>query len=71
MPRNWHTANQGWVDVDPSGNKMNKKAAKEAAKEAAKWQTMTKAEYEEWIKKNKAHGVNRVDSNTYEVKTKR
>jgi hypothetical protein len=51
---------------------MNKKAAKEAAKEAAKWKTMNRKEYDEWVKAgNKAYGVNRVNSNEYEVKTKR
>jgi hypothetical protein len=72
--RNNHTANTGWRDVDPSGNKMNQreatKNAREEAKEEAKWTTMTADEYKEFTKKNRAYGVER-DGRNFRVKIKR
>lgn len=71
LNRGWGTAGTGWVDVDPSGNRMNRKQAKKDDKEDAKWETMTKKEYEEYVKKNgKPYGVER-DGRNFRVKTKR
>lgn len=69
--RKWGTANVGWVDVDPSGNKQNTKARKEQEKEDNKWVNMTKEEYEEFVKdKNKVYGVER-DGGNFRVKVQK
>lgn len=69
--RKWGTANAGWVDVDPSGNKQNTKARKEQEKEDNKWVNMTKEEYEEFVKdKNKVYGVER-DGGNFRVKVQK
>lgn len=69
--RGWGTAGAGWVEVDPSGNRQNRKQAKKDDKEDAKWETMTKKEYEEYVKKGgKPHGVER-DGRNFRVKTRR
>jgi hypothetical protein len=73
MPRNWGTANSGWVEVDPRGNKKNRKAAREAAKEEAKWQEFTKEQYKEFLDNGgKSYGSEPTgDPNTFRIKIKR
>ena len=72
LNRGWGTAGAGWVDVDPSGNRMNRKAAKKDDKEEAKWETMSADEYRKRFVKGreKNYGVER-DGRNFRVKTRR